>query len=289
MWRKLQKLLLHRTLMSNEKGCASDSPPQNAPFIIPVCSVSFSSMKAPDTLGPLGSALSVSHHSYSSWFQGCVPVRAGVPLPAVTATSDGVRLPEGAQRLKYHRKQTHASSQSSLTLAPCCFCKHKGLVLCSCRSVSAWWWSVCSVSSTLTRTETGLRVTPDPAWRSRRHQCFITVDLLFMFEALGKYFWFEKYINIYSQTIQYKQLWQRCALEVWFFHPILQFFPSPELFIYSCIHLFISLAHLKQLMLAKTIYIVKQINSIYKPDKLTVKVTLVIINLQWQILLKHLS
>lgn len=53
MWRKLQKLLLHRTLMSNEKGCASDSPPQNAPFIIPVCSVSFSSMKAPDTLGVL--------------------------------------------------------------------------------------------------------------------------------------------------------------------------------------------------------------------------------------------
>lgn len=43
---------------------------------------------------------------------------------------------------------------------------------------------------------------------------FYYCGLLFMFEALGKYFWFEKYINIYSQTIQYKQLWQRYALEV---------------------------------------------------------------------------
>lgn len=50
----------------------------------------------------------------------------------------------------------------------------RGLVLFSWRSVSVWWWSVCSVSWSWTNTERECRITPDPVWRC----CFCYIHLL---------------------------------------------------------------------------------------------------------------
>jgi len=70
--------------------------------------------------------------------------------------------------------------------------------------------------------------------QTQKPSMFYYCGLLFMFEALGKYFWFEKYINIYSQTIQYKQLWQSSSTQSYSFS-LLQSFSD----IHASIYLFL--------------------------------------------------